>query len=52
MVREGYYVDAIPHLLANGADLDQRDNSGETALDIVTKLKHTYAVELLKAGQH
>jgi hypothetical protein len=51
-LRNQYYVDAIPILLANGADPDKRDNAGETALEIATKLKHQFAVELLKPAGH
>ena len=50
--RHEYHVDAIPLLLAHGANASRRDSSGRTALDIATKLKHTYAVELLKPARH
>jgi len=49
-VKARWRSEVVPSLFS--IDVDKRDNSGETALDIATKLKHTYAVELLKAGKH
>jgi len=49
-VKARWRSEVVPGLFS--MDVDKRDNSGETALDIATKLKHTYAVELLKAGKH
>jgi ankyrin repeat protein len=46
----GKYVDAIPQLLAAGADLYARDNEGKTAFDIAKRSKNEVAEELLSAA--
>jgi ankyrin repeat protein len=46
----GKYVDAIPHLLSQGADLYARDLDGKTALDLARASKNDVAVELISAA--
>ena len=47
---ESQYVDAIPLLLAQGADPRWRDVDGQTALDLAKKANNGVAVELLEAA--
>ena len=45
--------DAVVFLLANGANINAKDNSGQTALDMANSWQHTEVAEFLKAyGEH
>jgi ankyrin repeat protein len=41
--------EVIEQLLAKGADIDAKDNEGNTALSLASARGHTAVVELLKA---
>jgi len=47
----GGYVDAIPLLLENGADVNARDDDRKTALDLARISKNQAAIKLLSTAE-